>query len=224
MSNQTKLLTTLAMLAAVSYISVVFIRIPIMPAAPFLDYDPKDVVIVIGGFMFGPLAALFLSIVTALLQFFTLGASTGLLGLFMNIIASASFTCTAAFIYSYKKSVSGAVIGLVSGILMTTGVMLLWNYIITPIWLEVPRAAVAAMLVPVFLPFNLIKSGLNAAIAMFLYKQLSSALKKIRLAPTSDIKQNSEVNTLKRNIGVMLVSAFAVLTLILVILAIQQPD
>ena len=63
--------------------------------------------------------------------------------------------------------------------------MLLWNYLITPIYQKVPRDVVAAMLPTVFLPFNLVKGGLNMAITLLLYKPVVTALRKARLAPES---------------------------------------
>ena len=41
------------------------------------------------------------------------------------------------------------------------------------------------MLLPTFLPFNLIKGGLNAGITMLLYKPLTGALRQLKLAPPS---------------------------------------
>ena len=42
-----------------------------------------------------------------------------------------------------------------------TSVILLWNYILTPIHMRVAREIVVRMLVPVFLPFNAITGTLN---------------------------------------------------------------
>lgn len=64
------------------------------------------------------------------------------------------------------------------GALATTAFMLLWNYLITPIYMGMPRAAVADLLVPVFLPFNLSKYALNAAITMLIYKPVVTALQQ----------------------------------------------
>ncbi|NLN97988.1 MAG: ECF transporter S component, partial [Eubacteriaceae bacterium] len=53
--KQTKRLTEMAVLAAMSIILVATIHFPIFPAAPFLEYDPADIPIFIGTFMFGPI-------------------------------------------------------------------------------------------------------------------------------------------------------------------------
>jgi hypothetical protein len=63
--------------------------------------------------------------------------------------------------------------------------MLLWNYIITPFYMGVPRATVAGMLMTVFLPFNLIKGGINAGLTLLLYKPVVGALRKAHLAEPS---------------------------------------
>ena len=52
-NNNTKKMVTIAMLMAVSVVLVAFIHFPIMPAAPFLEYDPADIPIFIGTFLFG---------------------------------------------------------------------------------------------------------------------------------------------------------------------------
>ncbi len=53
--SKTRKLTTIGMLCALAYVAVVVGRIPLVL---FLKYDPKDVVIVIGGLLFGPLVVL----------------------------------------------------------------------------------------------------------------------------------------------------------------------
>lgn len=90
----------------------------------------------------------------------------GILGILMNVISTCAFACTASFIYKRKRTLGGALIGLGSGIILSTAMMLLWNWAITPIYMGYPRSAVAAMLLPVFAPFNLIKSTLNASFTL----------------------------------------------------------
>jgi riboflavin transporter FmnP len=209
-----KKITTLAVLAAMSYVTMFFIRLPIMPAAPFLSYDPKDIVIVIGGFLFGPLAALAVSFAVAFAEMVTV-STTGPIGMVMNLLSSASFACTAAVIYKYKRDIWGAVIGLVAGCLAVTVVMMLWNYIITPIYMGVPRPVVVSMLLPVFLPFNLLKSSLNASAALLLYKPLVGALRRAGLY---EIKATAS----RLNKGLMATAAFVLISIIMVILVLKE--
>lgn len=180
---KTKKLTTLALLCAIAY-AVMYISKLFPPVVLFLQYDPKDVIITLGGFIYGPLSAAAISVVVSLLELVTV-SDTGFIGLVMNILSSCTFACTASILYKYRRTLSGAVIGLVSGCLLTTAAMLLWNYFITPIYMNLPREAVAALLLPAFLPFNLIKGGINAAIMLLIYKPLVSALRKAKLIPPS---------------------------------------
>ena len=62
MNERTKKITTLAMLTALSYLIVATIRIPVVM---FLKYEPKDVIITIGGFMFGPVEGFLISLVVS---------------------------------------------------------------------------------------------------------------------------------------------------------------
>lgn len=213
MKQRTKKLTGLAMLSAIAYIMVFVGRIPVVM---FLKYDPKDVIITIGGFIFGPLSAFAISLVVSLVEMFTI-SDTGPIGLIMNIISTCAFACTAAFIYKKKRTVSGAVTGLITGMLLMIAVMLLWNYLITPLYMKVDREQVAAMLVPVFLPFNLAKGGLNAAITMLIYKPVVTALRKAHLLPPVE---NGEGKG-KINVGVMLAAALVLGTCILLVLVLR---
>lgn len=169
------------MMAAVAYLLMVFIRIPMVS---FLKYEPKDVVLVIAGFIFGPVEAFAVSFVVCLIEMVTV-SDTGWIGAVMNLLSSASFACTAALIYRKNRTLKGAIWGLVAGVAAMVVVMLLWNYLLTPIYMGYPREAVAAMLPTVFLPFNLIKGGLNAALAALLYKPLVLTLRKAGLIPES---------------------------------------
>jgi riboflavin transporter len=214
MQTRTKKLTVLAMLSAFAYIVMVVGRIPIVM---FLKYDPSDVIVTIGGFLYGPLAAFTMSTAVSFIEMSTV-SDTGIIGLIMNIISTCSFACTASFIYKSKRTLTRAIIGLIAGWLLTTIVMLLWNYFITPIYMGLPRDEVAKLLVPAFLPFNLLKGGLNAAITMLLYKPIKRALYKSHLML---VAEETAVTTGKMNVGTILVSSFIIITCVLLILVFQ---
>ena len=180
MQSRVKKLVLMALLAAAAYVIVALVRIP---AVLFLKYEPKDVVITIGGFLLGPMASLIISAVVSLIEMVTI-SDTGPIGALMNLISTCSFACTAALIYKKKHTIWGAVWGLAAGTVTMVGVMLLWNWLITPLYMAgTTRADVAAMLIPIFLPFNALKAGLNSALILGLYKPLTVALRKARLLP-----------------------------------------
>ena len=208
-----KKLTMLAVLAAVAYV-VMFLskQIPVNVLG-FLNFDLKDVIIGIAGFIFGPLAAAGISVVVSVIEMVTI-SSTGLWGLLMNVLSTCAFVCAASFIYQRRRTISGAIIGLVAGALLMTAVMLLWNYLITPIYMGYPRDAVAALLIPVFLPFNLIKAGINGTLMFLLYKPIVGALRKAKL-----VEESKEAPAAGgRRLGVVIVSAVILVTFVLLAL------
>ena len=211
MNQTTKRLTVCAMLAAAAYVVMAIGRIPVVL---FLSYDPKDIIIAIGGFLYGPLSAMGISVVVSLLEMVTV-SGTGFIGCIMNILSTCSFVCVASYLYRKKRTPMGAFMGLLVGCLVMTGVMLLWNYLITPLYMGYPREAVAALLLPAFLPFNLLKVGLNAAGTFLLYRPLSGALQKSGLVPLEESTNKGHF------VGIALVAALLLATCILLVLAMQ---
>lgn len=182
-NEHTHKMVLMAMLAAVALLLVATIRIPVVL---FLKYEPKDVAITIGGFLLGPMASLIISAVVSLVEMVSI-SDTGIIGCIMNFISTVSFACTAALIYKKVHNIKGAVLGLLCGSFTMIGVMLLWNWLITPLYIAgTTRADVAAMLVPVFLPFNALKAGFNSAFTLCLYKPLTNALRRAKLLPQSN--------------------------------------
>lgn len=206
-----KKMVLLAMLAAVSYLIVSLVRIPVVL---FLKYEPKDVVITISGFLLGPMASFVISLVVSLLEMVTI-SETGPIGCLMNLISTCSFACVAAFIYKRQRSLKGAVLGLVSGSIVMIAAMMLWNWLITPWYMEVPREEVQALLIPAFLPFNALKAGFNTALVLGLYKPLTSALRRTGLIPQTQSSAKSRKPLL------YLVAVLLLLTCILLTLALQ---
>lgn len=171
-NNNTKKMVTIAMLMAISVVLVAVIHFPIIPAAPFLEYDPADIPIFLGTFLFGPAAGFIITVIVSLIQGFTVSAQSGIYGILMHIFATGSFVIVTGNIYKRNRSKKGAIISLVAGVLTMTVAMMFFNSIITPIFMGVPREVVISMLVPVFMPFNFIKAGVNALITYFIYKPL----------------------------------------------------
>lgn len=206
-------LICMGMLTALAVAADIFLRLP--GIGGFLTYEPKDVILTIGGFIFGPLAGIAMSLVVCLIEMVTV-STTGFIGLLMNFLASAFFVGVSAVIYQRKKTLSRAVIGLISGSFSMLAIMLLWNYIMTPIFMGVPREEVLKLFVPLLIPFNLLKAFLNAALTLFLYKGVVTALRKSRLLPEreSNDGENKKTNT----ILIVCISALLAVTFVLVLL------
>lgn len=210
-----KMIATLGMLSAMAFVITFICRIPIIPAVPFLDLEFKSAIILIGGFIYGPLPAFCVTVVVCFLEMLTF-SSTGIIGCIMNILATSAFVCPAAFIYKKKKSLIGAIIGLGIGTVLMTGLMLLWNYLVTPIYMHVDRELITSLLIPAFLPFNLIKGALNSSVTLVLYKFVVTALRKAKLLPQVTEETKKKTSTF---ISAIIISALLIITCVLVIFA-----
>ena len=201
-----KRMVLLAMLAAVAYLIVSVVRIPVVL---FLSYEPKDVIITIGGFLLGPMASFVISFLVSLLEMVTI-SQTGPIGALMNLVSTCTFACTAAFVYKKRHTLTGAVLGLAAGSVTMVGAMLLWNWLITPLYMGVSREAVEGLLIPAFLPFNLLKAGLNSAFVLLLYKPLVNALRRTCLV---QMKTGGSVK-----VGIYLLGGALLVTCVLLLL------
>lgn len=175
MNFRTHKITVISMFCALSLLAVICIRIPIF--LPFLTYSPKDALITIGGLIFGPLTALIISFITAFLEMITV-SDTGILGCIMNFLASSAFACIVTYTYRRYHTKRGAVVGLVFGTVVMTAFMLLWNFCLAPIYMGCSREAVVKLMLPAFLPFNIIKGVVNSVLIMVLYKPVIMTLRK----------------------------------------------
>ncbi len=206
-------ISLVAMLSAVSFILVLVGRL-IPNVAGFLSYDPKDAIVVIAGFMLGPIASVIISVAVSFLEFISI-SGTGIWGLLMNILSTCAFAVPAALIYKRSRTMKSALIGLAISVCFMSGCMVLWNYLITPFYMKVPRSVIVDMLLPVFLPFNLVKGGLNMALTMLLYKPLVTALRKARLLPEgSGNKSKTSSRIIFLLAGLFLLITFLLLFLI----------
>ena len=177
MNTNTRKIAATGMLCALTYVVMAVGRVPVVL---FLKYDPSDIVVTLGGLIWGPMTA---------------------------------FTVSAVVIYRRRRTLGGAVAGLLTGCAAMVAVMMLWNYFLTPLYMGYPREAVAALLLPAFLPFNLLKAGLNASVTFLLYKPVVTALRKSGFVPAGGGQANS------RPAGLLLAAAFVAVSCVLFILA-----
>lgn len=169
-----KKIVGMALFSALAYAVTFIFRIPVQ----FLTFDAKDAVLTIAAFIYGPIAGIIMSAIPALIEFVSIGSSTGPWGLLMNFASSACFCCTASLIYKFKRSFSGAIIGIYAAVIATTAFMIPMNILVTPLFLHQPRQIVIEYIPKLLLPFNFAKALMNAAITLFIYKPVSVAMKR----------------------------------------------
>lgn len=169
----TKRIATTALFCAVAAIATLFIEFPILPGVTFLKYDPSAIVALVAGFAFGPATGALVSILPYLVH---LATQSGIYGAFMAIVATLSLVLPASIIYQRAMSFKGALVGMAVGAVVCIAVTIAANIVVTPLYMGAPRETVIGMIVPVLLPFNLIKVALNCVITALVYKPLSKAL------------------------------------------------
>lgn len=168
----TRQLVTMALFCALATV-LSFIEFPIFPAAPFLKYDASFVPIMVGGFAYGAGPGILIGMVTALLHGIIAG---NIAGAIMNILVVVGYVLPAALIYRKVHRRRGAVIGLIVGSIVSIGMAILGNLVITPLYTGTPLEAIIGMIIPILLPFNALKALINSLITLLCYKSISNLI------------------------------------------------
>ena len=162
----------LAALFTAASLILSFIQIPIFPAAPWLMYDPSGIVCLIAAFAFGPKLGAAVAIISWVPRVFLdpFGAPMGML-------STCAFIIPAALVYtkgcrSRTASLAGMAIGAILSIALTCAM----NLVVAPLYTAVSIADVAALIVPVLLPFNMLKMIINIVAGQALLKPCMNVL------------------------------------------------
>ncbi|GAQ24742.1 MULTISPECIES: ECF transporter S component [Tepidanaerobacter] len=184
-------MSRLAMLAALSILLMFLVRFPLIPAAPFLEYEPGDIPALIAAFLFGPAAGVLVTLAVSIIQAFTVSAGSGWIGAIMHFIATGTMVAVAGYIYKKIHTQKGAVIALIAASISMTLVMIPLNLIFTTKFMNVPMEAVKAMIVPIIIPFNLLKASINSTLTFLVYKPIGRVL-RVELEPVKPVKSAME--------------------------------
>ena len=175
-------LTKMALMVAVTTVILLLPwpigRFPLLPGATFLEYEVSDITILISGFAFGPLPGLVIALVSIMIRALVAMPPAGPYGVIMHVIAISVFVLVASFIYQKFKTKKWGLFALIIGGLCMTAAMIPANLLITPHFMGVPVEVVKGMIVPILIPFNLLKVFINTVIVFLLYKLLSPFLHK----------------------------------------------
>lgn len=168
----TRQLVTMALMCAVG-VMLSFVEFPLVPAAPFLKYDASLVPAMVCGFAYGPMAGIAVGTIGAIIHGIMLADLTGCI---MNILVVFGFILPAALIYKRSRTYKFAIAGLALGIIGALAMALVGNLTLTPLYMGVPMEAVIGMIIPILLPFNLVKGALNAILTLVVYKSISNVI------------------------------------------------
>lgn len=168
----TRQLVTMALMCTIGTL-LSFIEFPLLPGVTWLKFDASNMPAMVAGFAYGPAGGVAVGIVTAIIHGLLMADFTGAL---MNILVVTCFVLPAALIYKKKRTYKFAIIGLVFSIIAGVIGSIIGNLLLTPSWLGVPFDAVVALIIPVLIPFNLLKGLLNSVITLIVYKSISNII------------------------------------------------
>ena len=191
---RTRMLTTTAMLGALSGL-LMLVEFPLGFIAPsFYKLDLAEVPVMIGTFAFGPVQGIVIEAVKIIVKLILTGSTTGLVGDLANFIIGCAMVLPAGFIYKHRKTKKNAVIGmLVSTLVMAVAGVFLNAYVMIPMYsafmpieqiIEAGKAIIPwvkdtfTFCLFCVLPFNLIKGILVSVIVTVIYKPLSRLIHK----------------------------------------------
>ena len=165
-------LVTLAIFSALG-MALSFIQIPIFPPAPYLQYDPSGIVTLTVALMYGPAAGIMVQLVSWIPKLIM-----SPLGSLLTFVAMIGAVLIVGLIYKKFHNLKGAIVAIVVGSAVFTVIAIAMNFVITPIYTPgVTVEAVASMVVPILLPFNIIKCVINGVVTSLLYKPVSNLVK-----------------------------------------------
>lgn len=191
-----KKIAFIGLMGAVSAVLMLF-RFPLPFMPPFMSFDFSGVMEMLGGFMFGPGAALMIIVVKILLQLVIQGSFSLGTGEIQNFILSSCYVMPALIIYHRNKTKKAAAAGMgVSTVFVGIAAIFTNLYLIIPFYVRLfgmtmeqiisMCSAVNPAMKNAFtmaflgiLPFNLIKYGVTSLLTFLLYKRLSRVIKRI---------------------------------------------
>ena len=142
-------------------------------------------------------------------------STTGIYGFIMNIVSTCALVVPAAIVYKSKKSFSGALLSLLIGFVSSVAIMTIWNIIITPIYMSVDRNWLIQNVLLYIVLFNIMKTGINVAVILLLYKPIISALRATRLLQKSNHKWDGKQTLIMVGLGLFILISLIVVWILI---------
>lgn len=172
----TKQLVVVALMCALAVL-LSFVEFPIFPAASFLKLDVSLVPSAVVGFAYGPGPGVLCGLACAAAHAVVTGNWVGAL---MTGIVVVAYIVPSAAVYKRLRTIRGAILGLALGTVCLVAGASVANLIIDPIFYGMPFEAVAALVVPAIVPFNVIKGVLVSVLAALVYKSISNLITPVK--------------------------------------------
>ncbi len=166
-------------LAALSFVLMRFTEFPLIPSASFLKTDLGDIPLLLGAIYLGPFYGVAIAFVKDLLYLLSGGGGGGVLGAFINFIATGTFAFICGLITIKKKNTTNVLLALTVGTLVMTFVMFYVNMWAVPkFWFpKITHKDLMKYLIGINLPFNLIKGAIDTLITLVVFASLKKRVK-----------------------------------------------
>lgn len=193
-SFSTKELVMIGLLGAISTV-LMFFEFPVPLSPTFVKMDFSELPIILGGFMMGPIAGLFIILIKIALNFVLNGTTTMGVGELANMIGSISYMLPAVLIYRRNTTNKVMRFSLATGTIFVSGVTLISNlFFIFPIYVKLYGMSMEmivsmgrvtnpyvtdlfSMMLFSMLPFNLFKYGVVSIFFLVVYKRLEKVIR-----------------------------------------------
>lgn len=187
--NKTRRLTVIALLAAISFVLMIFPQFPLIPGASFLKIDFSFVPVLLGALMLDLKSGYAILLLRSLLKLLLNNEGVNdYIGLPMNIIAMAVLLTVIMLIVKRRDiSAKRYVVGAVLGTLGLTLAMVILNYVYAvPLYAMFANFDIAktiglgTYLLWMVIPFNLIEGAILTAVSGLVYLGLRQIINTTR--------------------------------------------
>ncbi len=164
-------------LAALSFVLMRFTEFPLLPLpqASFLKTDLGDIPLLVGAYLFGPIAGIAIAFVKDLLFFVSGAGQGGPIGVLLNFIATGTFALVVGLVSFKKKNDLTLILGLILGTIAMALIMIPANLWAIPKFLPSwTKEQTLSYIYTINVPFNLIKGLLDTVVTFFIAKALKS--------------------------------------------------
>ncbi|CAM3146915.1 MAG: ECF transporter S component [Pseudolactococcus laudensis] len=193
-TTRTRKLVLIAMLAAISFILMIFPQFPLIPAADFLKVEFSIIPILVGLYLFDLPAAFLILILRSVLKLLlnNEGINTWI-GLPLNIVAVGSFLLIFAIFFKKDSGTRAYVTGSVLATLVMTAAMVVANFVYAiPLYAKFAHFDInkifgaSKYLMAMVVPFNLLEGAIFSVSFAIIFVAIKSILenmsKKIKVS------------------------------------------
>ena len=168
-----------AMFGTVAFIVMLAVGVQILPAAPFLRYEPSGVMILAATVLLGPVGGLFASLVNNML--FLMTGAGNVFGVSANFINTSVYALTTGLIIRRVCTPRGHLAAYTAGTIAGTLVMIPANLVILSLQFGMTTETIMELMLPAILPFNILKGALNSLLFHLVGRSLIKVIKRSRI-------------------------------------------